>query len=217
MHTTLGKHHLLFRWYRTSSWSSWSSCCWPLRCCRTCGRCTWSSLGRCRSSGPAGPPGLSQQRRLPAVIQQLNNWISSLVLLSFKTYSVQNNISLFHLKTEGKEGTIKESVHEEHLAWKGKHIVQMYVWICVFSRIRVLVSLVGLVNSVNLLPSELFWDTCYRFNSFTSFLNRNLFLQKKRTSCSIFIYTEWWATTWKKRASNRNQRTLNFQNENAKL
>ena len=123
MHTTLGKHHLLFRWYGTSSWSSWSSCCWPLRCCRTCGRCTWSSLGRCRSSGPAGPPGLSQQRRLPAVIQQLNNWISSLVLLSFKTYNVQNNISLFHLKTEGKEGTIKESVHEEHLAWKRKHNV----------------------------------------------------------------------------------------------
>ena len=101
---------------------------------------------------------------------------------------------IFHLKTEGKEGTIKESVHEEHLAWKGKHIVQMYVWICVFSRIRVLVSLVGLVNSVNLLPSELFCYTRYRFHCFTSFLNMNLFCWgwgQKRTSCSLFIYTEW--------------------------
>ena len=104
---------------------------------------------------------------------------------------MENNISVFHLKTEGKEGTIKESVHEEHLAWKGKHIVQMYVWICVFSRIRVLVSLVGLVNSVNLLPSKLFLDTCYKFNSFTSFLNMNFFLvggQKKDFLFNIYIY-----------------------------
>ena len=58
---------------------------------------------------------------------------------------MQNNISVFHLKTEGKEGTIKESVHEEHLAWKEKHNVYMYVCSGVFSRIRVLVSLIGLV------------------------------------------------------------------------
>ena len=102
---------------------------------------------------------------------------------------MQNNISVFHLKTEGKEGTIKESVHEEHLAWKG-NILYSYMYVCngVFSRIRVLVSLVGLVNSVNLLPSELFCDTCYRFNSFTSFLNMNLFLQKKDFMFNIHIY-----------------------------
>ena len=64
---------------------------------------------------------------------------------------------------------------------RGSLMYTRYMFVCngVFSRIRVLVSLVGLVNSVNLLPSELFCDTCYRFNSFTSFLNMNLFLQKK--------------------------------------
>ena len=105
---------------------------------------------------------------------------------------MQNNISVFHLKTEGKEGTIKESVHEEHLAWKG-NILYSYMYVCngVFSRIQVLVSLVGLVNSFNLLPSELFCDTCYRFNSFTSFLNMNFFLvggQKKDFLFNIYIY-----------------------------
>ena len=59
-----------------------------------------------------------------------------------------------------------------------------YMFVCngVFSRIRVLVRLIGLVNSVNLLPNKLFFDTCYRFHIFTNFLSMNFFLgggQKK--------------------------------------
>ncbi len=45
-------------------------CCWPPRWCRTCGRYTWSSAGRCRSSGPACPPGPAQRTQSPVSTHQ---------------------------------------------------------------------------------------------------------------------------------------------------
>ena len=116
---------------------------------------------------------------------------------------MQNKISVFHLKTKGKEGTIKESVHEEHLAWKGKHNRCMFVCNGVFSRIRVLVSIVGLVNSVNILLSELFCDTYSRFHSFTSLLNMNLsFLGGDKKGLPVQYSYRTASNQMKKRASN---------------
>ena len=79
----------------------------------------------------------------------------------------------------------------------------MFVCNGVFSRIRVLVSIVGLVNSVNILLSELFCDTYSRFHSFTSLLNMNLsFLGGGKKGLPVQYSYRTASNHMKKRASN---------------
>jgi hypothetical protein len=76
--------------------------CWPPRWCRTCGRYTWSSAGRCRSSGPACPPGPAQRTQSPvrSTHQSVRGRIHSFEVSDLMTFSflyMTSSCTLFQL------------------------------------------------------------------------------------------------------------------------